>query len=253
MQITEQEKAVRVDLAAAYRLIAHFNLDDGIYTHISARVPGTDDQFLINPFGMPFRDITATSLVKIDVNGNLIGESTYDVNPAGFTIHSAVHMARHDAACVLHTHTEAGMAVASLECGLMPFNQWALQFYNRVAYHEFEGLALDLDERKRLAEDLGTQATVLILRNHGLLTVGRSVPEAVIFMLALERACRTQLKIQSSGQPVHPIPPEICERTLAQMESGGGNPVDGQFTLQQRAWRALLKRLEPSPASSFRD
>lgn len=251
--LSDQEIKVREDLAAAYRLIAHFKLDDGIYTHISARVPGTEDQFLINPFGMLFRDVTATSLVKIDVDGRIVGESLHDVNPAGFTIHSAIHMARHDAACVLHTHTEAGVAISSLACGLQPFNQWAMQFYERVAYHEFEGIALDLAERERLAVDLGPKAKTLILRNHGLLTVGESVPEAVILMLALERACRAQLMIQATGQAVHPVPPEICSRTRDQMESGNGNRMQGQTMPHQRAWNALLMRLEPLPASSYRD
>ena len=141
---SDAERKVREDLAAAYRLVAYFGLDDSIYTHISARVPGTDDQFLINPFGMLFRDITASSLVKIDTEGRIVEPTEYAVNPAGFTIHSAVHMARHDANCVLHTHTIAGVGVSSLACGLEPCNQWALQFHNRVVYHAFEGIALNL-------------------------------------------------------------------------------------------------------------
>ena len=195
---------MREDLAAAYRLVAHFGMDDSIYTHISARVPGTDDQFLINPFGMLFRDITASSLVKIDLDGRILDDSPHDVNPAGFTIHSAVHAARHDAACVLHTHTVAGVAVSSLAAGLRPCNQWALQFYNRVVYHDFEGIALDAGERERLVADLGPTARALILRNHGLVTLGRTIPEAFILMLNLERACRVQVAIESSNQAGSP-------------------------------------------------
>lgn len=249
----QSEQQVREDLAAAYRLMAHFGLDDSIYTHISARVPGTEDQFLINPFGLLFRDITASSLVKIDLEGRIIEPSPYDVNPAGFTIHSAVHSVRHDAQCVLHTHTVAGVAVSSLQEGLQPCNQWALQFYNRVVYHEFEGIALDLDERERLIADLGPTARAMILRNHGLMTLGRTVSEAVILMLNLDRACRVQLAIQGSGQPVRPVSPEVCERTARQYESGDSNRLPGQADPNQREWLGLLKHLERPAPSSFRD
>jgi ribulose-5-phosphate 4-epimerase/fuculose-1-phosphate aldolase len=253
----DAERKVREDLAAAYRLVAHFGMDDSIYTHISARVPGTDDQFLINPFGMLFRDITASSLVKIDLDGRILEDSPHEVNPAGFTIHSAVHAARHDAACVLHTHTVAGVAVSSLAGGLRPCNQWALQFYNRVVYHDFEGIALDPAERIRLVEDLGPTAKALILRNHGLVTLGRTIAEAFILMLNLERACRVQVAIESSNQDIHPVPPEICEKTARQYE-GWDRQQDGQqnqtrIDPHMREWRALLQRIEPSPATSFRD
>ena len=247
------ERQVREDLAAAYRLVAHYGMDDSIYTHISARVPGTDDQFLINPFGMLFRDITASSLVKIDLEGRILDDSPYDVNPAGFTIHSAVHAARHDAACVLHTHTVAGVAVSSLACGLQPCNQWALQFYQRVVYHDFEGIALDPEERERLVADLGPTARALILRNHGLVTLGRTVSEAFILMLNLERACRVQVAIQSSGLPVYPVPAEVCEKTAQQYEAGGGSDLPGHSDPNAREWRAMLQRIAPAPATSFRD
>ena len=251
--VSPAERLVREDLAAAYRLVAHFGMDDSIYTHISARVPGTEDQFLINPFGMLFRDITASSLVKIDLEGRIVGESKYDVNPAGFTIHSAVHAARHDAACVLHTHTVAGVAVSSLACGLRPCNQWALQFYDRVVYHAYEGIALDHAERDRLVTDLGPTAQSMILRNHGLLTLGRSVPEAFILMLNLERACRVQMAIQSSGEAIHPVSPEVCELTARQYESGDTTREPGQPDPDAREWRAMLQRIEPAPPSSYRD
>jgi ribulose-5-phosphate 4-epimerase/fuculose-1-phosphate aldolase len=247
------EQQVREDLAAAYRLVAHYGMDDSIYTHISARVPGTDDQFLINPFGMLFRDITASSLVKIDLEGRILDDTPHDVNPAGFTIHSAVHSARHDAACVLHTHTLAGVAVSSLACGLQPCNQWALEFHNRVVYHDFEGIALDDDERERLVADLGPTARVMILRNHGLLTLGRNIAEAFILMLNLDRACRVQLAIQASGEPVHPVSPEVCEKTARQYESGDSTREPGVPDPNMREWRALLQRLEPAPTTSFRD
>jgi len=251
--VSDAERQVRQDLAAAYRLVAHYGMDDSIYTHISARVPGTEDQFLINPFGMLFRDITASSLVKIDLAGRILDDSPYDVNPAGFTIHSAVHGARHDAACVLHTHTVAGVAVSSLAGGLQPCNQWALQFYQRVVYHAFEGIALDPEERERLVADLGPTARALILRNHGLVTLGRTVSEAFILMLNLERACRVQVAIESSGQPVYPVPAEVCEKTAQQYEAGGGSHLPGQADPNAREWRALLQRIEPAPATSFRD
>ena len=250
---SEAERQVREDLAAAYRLVALYGMDDSIYTHISARVPGTDDQFLINPYGMLFRDITASSLVKIDLSGRIVDPSPYDVNPAGFTIHSAVHSARHDAVCVLHTHTLAGVAVSSLACGLQPCNQWALQFHKRVVYHDFEGIALDHEERARLIHDLGPQARALILRNHGLVTLGRTVAEAFILHLNLERACRVQLAIPSSGQPVYPVPEAVSERTARQYAGGNSNRLPGQPDPNAREWRAMLRRLEPEPPSSFRD
>ncbi len=247
------EQKMREDLAAAYRMVAHYGMDDSIYTHISARVPGSDDQFLINPFGLLFRDITASSLVKIDLDGKIIGESPYDVNPAGFTIHSAVHSERHDATCVLHTHTVAGVAVSSLKDGLQPCNQWALQFYNRIAYHDYEGIALDMDERQRLLADIGPTARAVILRNHGLLTLGRTVSEAFILMHNLERACRVQMAIQASGQPIFPVSPEVCEKTARQYESGDTSRLPDSPDPYLREWRALLQRIEPGAPSSYRD
>lgn len=249
---SDAERRVREDLAAAYRLVAHFGLDDSIYTHISARVPGTQDQFLINPYGMPFKDITASSLVKIDTEGKVLEPTDYSVNPAGFTIHSAVHMNRHDAECVLHTHTVAGVAVSSLECGLQPCNQWSLQFYNRVVYHEYEGIALNLDERERLVADLGPEAKAMILRNHGLLTCGRSVAEAFILMMNLERACRVQMAVQASGQAVHPVPPEVCELTANQYQGWEKHCLANGKDPHEREWRAFLRHLEPT-VSSYRD
>ena len=253
MPMSAAERQVREDLAAAYRLVAHFGLDDSIYTHISARVPGTDDQFLINPYGWLFRDITASSLVKIDLQGRIVEPKGHDVNPAGFTIHSAVHAARHDATCVLHTHTMAGVAVSSLAGGLQPCNQWSLQFYNRVAYHAFEGIALDHSERQRLVADLGPTLRALILRNHGLVTLGRSVAEAFILMHNLDRACQVQLAIQACGQPVHPVSAEVAERTARQYESGDSNRLPGAPDPFAREWRAMLQRLGTPSTASWRD
>lgn len=247
---SDEEWAVRKDLAAAYRLMALLGLEDSIYTHISVRVPGRHDQFLINPYGMLFRDVTASSLVKVGVDGQLAEHSEYDVNPAGFTIHSAIHMAREDAQCIVHTHTVGGVAVASMACGLQPCNQWALQFYQRVAYHDFEGIALNHEERERLVRDLGMQNKALILRNHGLLTVGNSVAEAFILMVNLERACRVQVAIQSSGQIAYPVPTEVCKLTAQQYESGASNRLPGSADPHAREWRALKQRLHPCAASS---
>ena len=251
--ISDAERRMREDLAAAYRLVALYGMDDSIYTHISARVPGHHDQFLINPFGWLFRDITASSLVKIDLEGRILGDSPHDVNPAGFTIHSAVHAARHDAACVLHTHTVAGVAVSSLASGLQPCNQWALQFHQRVAYHDFEGIALEHAERERLVADLGDTKRVMILRNHGLVTLGRTVAEAFILMHNLERACQVQLAIQATGLAVKELSPEVCEKTARQYESGDSKREAGNDDPNAREWRGFLRRLEPASVSSFRD
>lgn len=247
----QAEFAVRCDLAAAYRLIALHGMDDSIYTHISARVPGTQDQFLISPFGMLFRDVTAGSLVKIDLEGRSVEKSPYDVNPAGFIIHSAIHSARHDAVCVLHTHTVAGVAVSTMEEGLLPLNQWSLLFHDRVAYHDFEGIALDHEERDRLVSDFGLTAKVLILRNHGLLTVGQTVSDAVLRMLALEKACQAQIAILSTGRAVRSIPEAVRRKTLRQLESGDGNRMKGQKDPNERAWRAMLQRLDAPSRGSY--
>nr|WP_162583895.1 class II aldolase/adducin family protein [Variovorax sp. PBS-H4] len=244
------EREVRQDLAAAYRLFALFGMDDAIYTHLSVRVPGRHDHFLINPFGVLFSEVTASSLLKIDLNGGKIDDRKEEVNAAGFTIHSAIHAARPDAACVMHTHTVGGVAVASLRDGLQTTNQWALQFYDRVAYHNFEGLALDLDERERLVQSFGREAKAMILRNHGLLTVGRSVAEAFILMFNLERACRVQLAIQASGQEVSPLSPEVCEKTARQFEKGGANA--SQVSPHAREWSSFKRRLEAVSGLDYR-
>src|SRR5215831_17573717 len=186
-QTTEAEWQARVDLAAAYRLVALYGWDDLIFTHISARVPGGDHHFLLNPYGMMFDEVTASSLVKIDLQGQKVGDSPYFINPAGFTIHSAVHEAREDALCVMHLHTRNGIAVSAQKDGLLPLSQQAMFALASLAYHDYEGLALDAEEKPRLVADLGNKKS-LILRNHGLLTVGRTVAEAFLGMFLLERA-----------------------------------------------------------------
>jgi ribulose-5-phosphate 4-epimerase/fuculose-1-phosphate aldolase len=210
----------RVDLAAAYRLVAHLHMDDSIFTHISCRAPAEEGEhaFLINPYGLRFDEVTASSLVTVDINGDIL----YDpfgagINKAGFTIHSAVHEARPDVHCVLHTHTVAGVAISSMEEGLLPLNQWSLQFYNRMAFHDYEGIAVNLEERARLVEDLGT-CNVMILRNHGLLTCGRTVGEAFALMHNLERACKAQLAIMSSGGTQRRLPEALAEFTASQYD-----------------------------------
>lgn len=226
----------RVDLAACYRLIARFGMTDLIYTHISARVPGTRDQFLINGYGLLFEEITASSLVKIDLDGKAVEESNYDVNPAGFTIHSAIHQTRHDAECVVHTHTVPGMAVAAQEEGLLPLNQMSMEFYGRVAYHDYEGISLELDERERLQRDLGDKSC-MILRNHGLLTVGHTVPAAFSLMYYLNKACELQVAALAGNRPLVMPPPEVCEHAAGQFNVG--TPTSGM-----REWHALLRRLD---------
>lgn len=237
--IDDEEWAVRVQLAAAYRLAARFNLTDLIYTHISVRVPGRNDQFLINPHGWFFDEITASSLVKIDTEGRPIGDDRFEVNAAGFTIHSALHQNRHDVECVVHLHTDAGMAVAALECGLLPLNQISMQFYNRVNYHDYEGISLDLDERSRIVASM-KDANYLILRNHGLLTAGRSVAEAFTRMFYLNRACEIQVKTLAMGQKVIVPSAQVCEHAAKQHD----NYAYLDTIHLDREWTALLRLLD---------
>jgi ribulose-5-phosphate 4-epimerase/fuculose-1-phosphate aldolase len=235
--MTQEERQIRNDLAAAYRLVAMFGWDDLVFTHLSARLPGPDHHFLINPYGMLFEEITASSLVKIDLEGRKIEDSPYDVNPAGFTIHSAVHMAREDANCVMHLHTVAGTAVATQEEGLLPLNQTAQLIIGDLAYHDYEGVAFDHDERPRLQEDLGEKSTML-LRNHGTLTCGSTVAQAFTRMYFLERACEMQIATMSSGKPLYPTASEVI----------GKNEVIGKGGLVMTAdaliWPALKRKLD---------
>lgn len=236
-QVTDEEWQTRIELAAAYRLVAHFGWDDLIFTHISARVPGQPDQFLINPYGMLFDEITASSLVKVDHTGHPLMETEYDVNPAGFVIHSAIHDARPEVQCVLHTHTQYGVAVSAQRDGLLPISQQSIFPLARLAYHDYEGVALRDDEKPRLVDDLG-RSNFLILRNHGLLTCGRSVPEAVLAMYTLESACRIQILAQSGGTALTRIPDAIvstASEQSRQVTKGKGSGL---------AWPGLLRRLD---------
>lgn len=236
-QVPAEEWQVRVDLAAAYRLVALHGWDDLIFTHISARVPGGDHHFLLNPYGMMFDEVTASNLVKIDLQGNKVTDSSYLINPAGFTIHSAVHEAREDALCVMHLHTRNGIAVSAQKDGLLPLSQQAMFALGSLAYHDYEGLALDEEEKPRLVADLGNKK-YLVLRNHGLLTVGRTVAEAFLGMFMLERACEIQILAQSGGGELLPIPKEIIGRVASQMDAV---TVGMGATL---TWPGLLRKLD---------
>ena len=241
-QVSSEEWALRVNLAACYRLIAMFGWDDLIFTHISARVPGPDEHFLINAYGLMFEEMTASSLVKVDLEGEIVLETPYFVNPAGFTIHSAIHAARDDAGCVLHTHTRAGVAVSAQKDGLLPLSQVSLFPYASLAYHDYEGIALNEDGKPRLFADLGNR-NFLILRNHGLLTVGPSVPDAFLFMYALETACQTQLAAQSGGGELIHVNRAIVDGIQAQIDQvlkGFGGEL---------AWPGLLRKLDRQDTS----
>lgn len=228
------EWQTRVDLAASYRLVAHYGWDDLIFTHISARVPGPDHHFLINPYGLMFDEITASSLVKVDLEANLLEHSDYDINPAGFTIHSAVHAAREDARCVMHLHTVAGTAVATHAKGLLPLNQTAMTVAGKIAYHDYEGIALDHSERPRLVSDLGDKP-VMLLRNHGTLTVGPSVASAFLSMYFLERACQMQVATLSGGAELHAASDAVIALVDRQSQGLGG--------IEQLVWSTLLRKL----------
>ena len=238
-QISEEEWKVRVDLAAAYRLVAHYGWDDLIFTHLSVRVPGPEHHFLINPYNLMFEEITASSLVKIDVDGQPVMETPYMVNPAGFTIHSAIHMARDDAHAVLHLHTPHGQAVSAMSEGLLPHTQTAMIAKHNVAYHEYEGIATDLEERERLVEDIGDKHA-MILRNHGTLTVGETVADAFLRMYFLERACEAQVYMLSAGRENLNNPPQGTEEKVA----GQTSPQNMGMVSNHLAWPALLRKLD---------
>lgn len=247
----QDERTIREELAALYRLVAHFRMTDMIDTHISARLPGDEPTFLINRYGILFHEMRASDLVKIDHLGRVIDERAaqdpdrFRVNAAGFTIHSAIHMARDDLHFVVHTHTAAGIAVAAQEHGLLPISQHALKFYEKLGYHDYEGIALDLDERERLVRDLGTHKA-MILRNHGLLAGGRTAAEAFHEIYFLERACQAQVAALSGGAKLVFPPPEVCRRTAAQFSR------EESVEIMNTAWRAALRLIE-DPASDYRE
>ncbi len=235
-RVGAEEWDTRVNLAACHRLAGYYGMTDQIYTHISARVPGPPEHFLLNAYGLLFEEVTASSLIKVDLEGRVIDDAGLGINPAGFVIHSAIHAARHDAMCVMHTHTRAGMAVSAQKHGLLPLTQHAMRFWRRVGYHDYEGVALDLDERQRLVRDLGAHKA-LILRNHGLLTVGASIREAFELMYYLERSCQAQIDAMAGGAELNIPPPDVCERTARQFERLGRAAVE-------RDWPALLRLLD---------
>jgi ribulose-5-phosphate 4-epimerase/fuculose-1-phosphate aldolase len=245
-KVTAQEWQARIDLAACYRLLAHYGMADMAANHVSVRVPGEDNAFLINAYGMLYEEITASSLIKIDHDGNVLakpdfGALNYGVNRAGFVIHSAVHEAKPELACVIHTHTWAGMAVASLGCGLLPLTQTAMRFA-KIAYHDYEGVVLDLGEKDRLLRNLGDN-NAMILRNHGLLTVGRTIPEAFNAMHRLELSCKSQLAAMACGVPLNPVPQDVVDRTYMNYQPQTRRPYGVM------EWPALLRqldRLDPS-------
>ena len=244
-QVSEDEWQLRVDLAACYRIIAMHGWDDLVFTHISARVAGPEEHFLINPYGMLFEEMTASSLVKVDLAGEKVLHSPHPINPAGFVIHSAIHEARHDVGCVLHTHTKAGVAVSAQADGLLPISQASLFPYATLAYHAYEGVALNEDEKPRLVADLGDK-NAFILRNHGLLTTGTSIADAFLLMYVLETACQTQILAQSGGGNLIEVPKPIVAGIQAQAEQvtrGLGGAL---------VWPGLLRKLDRRDPS-FRD
>ncbi|BBK29642.1 ribulose-5-phosphate 4-epimerase/fuculose-1-phosphate aldolase [Stella humosa] len=232
------EAEARLHLAAVYRLLAHYGMDDTIFTHASARVPGEADTFLINPYGLLFNEITPSSLVKMSYDGELRGPSNYPANMAGYVIHSAVLQARPEVGCAVHTHTRAGVALSCLEEGLLPLNQFALEFYGNVGYHDYEGVALDLDEQARLGRDLAGHP-VLILRNHGLLTVGHTPAAAFYLMYYLEQSARVQMDVLATGRPFRLPPDAVARHTAGQFSTSADRTKTGQ-----RLWPAMLRLLD---------
>jgi ribulose-5-phosphate 4-epimerase/fuculose-1-phosphate aldolase len=236
-RVSAAEWQIRVEVAAAYRLVALYGWDDLVFTHISARVPGSGHHFLINPYGMMFEEITASSLVKIDLDGNKVLDSPYEINPAGFTIHSCIHAAREDVGCIVHIHSPNGIAVSAQREGLLPISQQSLFVLSSLAYHDYEGVALNADEQPRLVHDLGTKA-YLMLRNHGLLTVGASTADAFLNMYLFETACMIQVRAQSGGKDLIRIPAAILDGIRAaakQVTRGQGGTL---------VWPGLLRKLD---------
>ncbi len=242
LQESDEWRAIRRDLAACYRLVHKFRMTDLIYNHITARLPGAGHSFLINAFGLHYSEITASSLYEIDLEGNILSKPDlpYGINPAGFVIHSAIHAARPDVQCVIHTHSRAGSAVSAMKDGLLPISQTALRFYGRVGYHDFEGPVLHNDERERLVASLGNK-DALILRNHGLLVVGRSIPEAFHSMQRLESACQIQVDALASGVELTYPSTKVCEATVEVLAGRNGEKLPASGRLE---WAALLRDLQ---------
>jgi ribulose-5-phosphate 4-epimerase/fuculose-1-phosphate aldolase len=243
-QVSPEEWQARVDLAAAYRLVAMFKWDDLVFTHISARVPGSHDEFLINPYGLMFEEITASSLIKVDQHGNKLDKSPYDVNPAGFTIHSAVHAARHDALCVMHVHSLNGIAVSAQKGGVLPISQQSIFVLSNLSYHDYEGVALRDDEKPRLVADLGPSNNFLMLRNHGLLTLAPTVADAFLGMYLFETVCTIQVRAMSGGTELTHVDPRIIAGAQAQSREVTKGVGGGAL-----AWPGLLRKLDRADTS----
>ncbi len=241
-RVSAEEWQTRVDLAACYRLVAAYGWDDLVFTHITAKIPAADDQFLINPYGMMFSEITASSLVKIDLNGNKLDDNPHPINPAGFTIHSAIHGARHDAGCVLHIHSLNGVAVSAQKGGVLPISQQSIFVLSSLAYHDYEGVALNADEKPRLVADLGDKH-YLMLRNHGLLTCAETIPDAFLFMYIFEAACMVQVRAQAGGGELIPIPKAVLDGAVQQSKAVTRN-LGGKL-----AWPGLLRKLDRADSS----
>ena len=244
-KVSNAEWALRVDLAAAYRIVADYGWDDLIFTHLSVRIPGPEHHFLLNPYNLMFEEVTASSLIKVDVEGHAVEPTPFITNPAGFTIHSAIHMAREDAQAVMHLHTPSGQAVSAQADGLLPLTQAAMLVRDDIAYHDYEGIAVDLDERERIVEDLGSK-NMMLLRNHGSLAVGETIGEAFVRLYTLERACQAQVMALSAGQAIN-NPPQGAPETTAQ-QGAIGLPLAGKML----AWPALKRkayRLDPKFAT----
>jgi ribulose-5-phosphate 4-epimerase/fuculose-1-phosphate aldolase len=235
-KVSDEEWAIRVDLAAAYRLVAHYGWDDLIFTHLSARIPGPEHHFLLNPYNLMFEEVTASSLVKVDTSGNPVDPTPFITNPAGFTIHSAIHMAREDAHAVMHLHTPAGQAVAAHSEGLLPLTQTAMLVRGDLAFHDYEGVAVDLDERERIVADLGGK-NAMLLRNHGTLAVGKSVGECFVRLYFIERACQAQIMALSAGEKVN-NPPQGAPEVAARQGTAGIAPAANLL-----AWPALKRKV----------
>ena len=244
-KVSDEEWALRVDLACAYRMVAHYGWDDLIFTHLSVRIPGPEHHFLLNPYNLMFEEVTASSLIKVDVHGNPVEPTPFITNPAGFTIHSAVHMAREDAHAVIHLHTPAGQAVSAQGDGLMPLTQAAMLVREDLAYHDYEGIAVDLDERERIVADLGAK-NLMLLRNHGSMAVGESVGEAFIRLYTLERACQAQVMALTAGDNLN-NPPQGAPEVAAQQGA-----IGLKLAAKLLAWPALKRkayRLDPGFAT----
>lgn len=236
-QVSKEEWDTRVNLAACYRLMAEFGMVEMVANHISARVPGSHNEFLINPYGMLYEEMTASCMIRIDIDGKVLFNPTdYDVNEAGYVIHSAIHAARHDVDCIIHTHTLAGMAVSAMKCGILPIAQSSMRFSD-IAYHDYEGVALRLEERERLVQNLGNREA-MVLRNHGLLTVAPSIPECFNNMYRLERACQVQVTTLSCNTELQFPPNEVVKYSNEQMRSGNRR----RYGLLE--WPALLRKLD---------